>query len=230
MRRSRGWTVGAAALAAGLLAAAPAAAQQWEDYDYESLAFQGIGLEAGYIVPSKFESTPSIGARFDFGYLGPNLRVVPRIAFWTSEMDPGEIAELAEQIEEVCDDRSGFDCPSFDLGEVRMSDLLLGVDLHYVVPLEGGFLGYAGAGGAIHLLNGQGDAIDDTFVEDLLDAVTPGIDVLAGVELPVGSLGLFAEGRATLASGARYLGVSVGGVWSLSGPRPTAPPTAEAAP
>ena len=59
-------------LVAAVLVLAPAAAsaQTLADYDYENLSFRGIGLDWGYIWPSKVNSTPTYSLRIDLGYLG----------------------------------------------------------------------------------------------------------------------------------------------------------------
>jgi hypothetical protein len=42
-----------AALAVGVGAAAPLEAQELADFDYENLAFRGLGFEVGYVWPSR---------------------------------------------------------------------------------------------------------------------------------------------------------------------------------
>jgi hypothetical protein len=60
-------------------------------------------------------------------------------------------------------------------------------------------------------MNGSGSSIDDTFVEDLLDNMTPGIAFMAGLEFePTTILRLYAEGRYTLQSEVRYPGLRLG--------------------
>ena len=70
-----------------------------------------------------------------------------------------------------------------------------------------------------YLLNGSGDLIRETFVEDILDGITPGVNVHAGVELPLGALRLHGELRGTLAGSASWLGAGLGGVWHVAGGR-----------
>lgn len=198
------------AAALGLALASAAEAQTRPPYDYRNLSFRGAGAEVGWIVPAGTQNTVLVGARADLGWLGPAVRIVPRMSFWASELDRGEVRRLAEQLETVCDRQT--DCPAFDLGEIRVSDLAIGLDGHYVWETALGIDTYAGVGGALHLLNGSGEAIDDTFVEDLLDAIAPGVDLVVGAELPMGPMRIFGEARGVLTSDARYVGVSVGGM------------------
>lgn len=202
-----------------------AAAQQWEEYDYENLAFRGIGVDVGYVLASRTDPALALTARADLGLLGPNVRVAPSMTFWSTQLREREVRGLANQLAGVCE-RNGTSCSGLDLGDVRISDLSLNLDAHYLWTTPLGIEPYAGVGGAIHLLNGQGDFIDDTFVEDLLDAISPGVNLVGGLELPLGrSLRLVLEGRGALAGDARYLGVSFGGSWTLPSPPPSARPT-----
>lgn len=212
-----------AALALLALAASPARAQNPRTYDVRNLAFRGAGAEVGWILPARSEPTPLFGVRGDLGFLGPGLRIVPRFAFWSSTLNEGEVRGLAERIQELCEEQGGG-CPLLDLGEVRISDMVLAIDAHAVWETALGVDTYLGLGAGAHLLNGQGEAIDGTFVEKVLDAITPGLDLVAGAELPLGPLRVFGEGRAVLASEARWVGVSVGGAVDFGGPPPRAVP------
>lgn len=211
------------ALLALLAPPALARAQTLEDYDYENLEFRGVGAEVGYIWPARVEPALALGIRADLGFLGPNVRIVPRATFWSSRLRDEQVGRLREALLGLCRDE-GTDCLG-ELGEIRVSDLTLGADAHYTFRTDLVATPYAGAGASLHLLNGRGDLINGTFVEDLLDAIAPGIDMLGGIELPLGdALRLFAEARGTLSSDVRYLGVSAGGSW-LFPARPAATPT-----
>jgi hypothetical protein len=68
-----------------------------------------------------------------------------------------------------------------------------------------GVLTFAGAGASVHFLDGAGEAIAGTFVEDLLDSVSAGFGLQAGIELPVTSgLRLYGAGRLELLEDLRY--------------------------
>ncbi len=86
--------VGLALGATLAVSAAAAAAQDVADIDYEYLSFRGFAVGVGYLWPDRVENTQSFGVRFDMGYAGPGLRVVPSITYWTSPMQAGEIADL----------------------------------------------------------------------------------------------------------------------------------------
>jgi hypothetical protein len=68
----------------------------------------------------------------------------------------------------------------------------------------------------LHAMNGRGDAIEDTFVEGLLDSMTGGVAVMAGLEIqPMPVLRLYGEARYTLVSDVRYPGLRVGAALML---------------
>jgi hypothetical protein len=208
------------ALPALLASPALARAQALEDYDYENLEFRGVGFEVGAMRPSRVEPALVLGLRADLGYLGPNVRIVPRASFWSSRLRDEQVGELRDNLLGLCRDQ-GTDCLS-ELGELRVSDLSLGADAHYTFDTDLAATPYAGLGASLHLLNGRGDVINGTFVEDLLDAIAPGVELVGGVELPLGgSLRLFAEARGTVSSDVQYVGASAGGSWVFPG-RPAA--------
>jgi hypothetical protein len=206
-----------------LAPSAPLGAQSLEDYDYENLEFRGVGLELAHLWPARVEPTLAFGIRADLGFLGPQVRIVPRASFWSSQLRGEQVDELRENLLGLCRD-DGTDCLA-ELGEIRVSDLTLGADAHYTFQTDLVATPYAGLGASLHLLNGRGDLINGTFVEDLLDAIAPGVELVGGVELPLGgALRLFGEARGTLSSDVRYLGVSAGGSWLFpAGPAPRTP-------
>jgi hypothetical protein len=60
-------------------------------------------------------------------------------------------------------------------------------------------------------MNGRGASIDDTFIDDLLDTITAGVAVMAGLEYQATSvLRLYGEARYTIQSEIRYPGFRVG--------------------
>lgn len=200
-------------LVAGLLlgAAAPAAAQELADFDYENLSFRGLGLFGGFIFPDAVESTESFGLRADLGFLGPGLRIVPRIGYWSSELQDDEIQELEQSVERLIERQDGPPATPVDLGVIDRSDLFLGLDGHVVWDTGLGFLSYAGAGASVHFMNGSGEAVDDTFVEDLLDSVTAGFNLHAGLEYPLGDrVSVTGEGRFEVLGDLLYGGVNLG--------------------
>ncbi|HCR04945.1 MAG TPA: hypothetical protein DIU18_07140, partial [Gemmatimonadetes bacterium] len=153
--------------AIALFGASPGGAQEFADFDYENLAFRGVGLEWGYLWPDKVEPTPSYGVRADLGYLGPGIRITPSITYWSSRMTRPEVAQLEDRVDSLIVRQQGSGAPSVALGPIDWSDVALALDAHVVWRVPYGFLTFAGVGASVHFLNGEGEAIADTFVEDL---------------------------------------------------------------
>jgi opacity protein-like surface antigen len=126
-------------------------------------------------------------------------------------------------VEEVCE-AAGSPCAGVELGEVQLSDLSLDLDARYIARRWGPLEPYAGAGAGLHLVNGGGGFIDNTFVEDILDAITPGINAMTGVQLPLGrGLRLHGELRGVVAGGANWIGAGLGGSITLPTRRAPSP-------
>jgi hypothetical protein len=203
-----------------LLLPAIGGAQVLEDYDYENLELRGIGFEVGAIWPTQVEPTIGFGVRADLGLIGPNIRISPAIRYWSSSLRQVEVDRLADQIRRICERQANATCPSFDLGEIRRSDLEVSVDGHFLYDVGLPLVPYAGAGLGLHLLSGRGEAINDTFVQDLLNTLAPGLNIIGGVGMPLGEmLQLFTEARLVLVPDVQYVNLLIGGTWTL----PSAP-------
>jgi hypothetical protein len=197
-----------------LMGARPLAAQGLADFDYENLGFRGASLDAGYIMPSRVESTSSFGGRVDLGFLGPGVRVTAGFSRWSSFLKAGEVRTLEERLEELIREQSDDPNlnPSVDLGDISWSDVALNLDAHVVWRVPFGVLTYLGLGGSTHVLRGGGAAIEDTFVEDLLDSIRAGFNLHGGLEIPVHRhFRLLGEARYEALQGLSYGQVRVGG-------------------
>ena len=175
---------------AGVLAASMAPietqAQDLADYDYENLSLRGISFDVGYLYADNVEATRTLGVRFDLGFLGPGFRLMPGVTYWESEMSQTEVTQFETRLGTLTEDQGGTTPPGgFDLGTIDRSDVVVGLDGHYVwaIPLNLFFL--TGVGLSAHFLNGGGAAIDGTFVEDLLDSVSAGFNLHAALEFPL---------------------------------------------
>jgi hypothetical protein len=168
-----------------LLVPAGATGQDLADLDYENLGFRGFGLDWGYLWPNRIERAGSVGLRIDMGYAGPGLRIMPTVTYWSSPLQQGEITELEDRIEALITEQSGAPSPALDLGTIRWRDVAVGVDAHVVWDSLLDLLTYGGIGVTAHVLDGDGDAIAGTFIDDLLDSVTAGFNLHFGMEYPV---------------------------------------------
>ena len=88
------------------------------------------------------------------------------------------------------------------------------MDGHGVWALPLGLLTVGGLGLTAHLLNGDGEAINGTFVEDLIDSVQPGFNLHFGAEYPVtNAMRLYAVGRYEVMPDLQYFHVRAG--WQI---------------
>ena len=199
-----------------LVCAPPGGAQELADFDYENLTFRGVGLEWGYLWPDNVEPTPSYGIRVDMGYLGPGLRITPSLSYWSSRMKRSEVAQLENRVDSLI-----VGAPSVDLGPIDWSDVAFALDAHVVWRVPYGILTFAGLGASVHFLNGDGVAINDTFIEDLLDSVSAGLGLQAGVEYPLNShFRIYATGRLEILEDIRYSAIRAGLQFHRGGPAP----------
>ncbi|HSJ25877.1 MAG TPA: hypothetical protein VK929_14470 [Longimicrobiales bacterium] len=199
------------------LVPAAARAQDLADYDYENLTFRGIGFDYGYIWPDRVEPAPIWSLRLDLGFLGPAVRIAPTMSYWTSEFRTAEVERLAERLSRLpaLADRD-IVLTAADLGPIQWSDLSFTVDAHVVWTAPFDIITFVGTSAGLHAMNGRGAAIEDTFVEGLLDSMTAGVGFMTGVEIqPAPVLRVYGEARYTLVSDVRYPGFRVGAALML---------------
>lgn len=218
-------------LAIGLFLAlvAPGAvrAQSLADYDYENLSFRGVGIDWGYIWPTKVHNAQSLGVRVDLGYLGPGIRIVPSLQYWHSDFLDSELNRLANQL-----NTRPLVNVAGPLGPVRWSDLSLNLDGQFVWTAPLNVLTYVGAGAGLHVLRGGGPAFDGTFVGDMLNSVTAGVNGLAGLEVRLGPrFRAYGEARYTwVINDVRYPWVRIGLAVMLGARKPNVVGSAAPAP
>ena len=175
-----------AGVVATSMAPCEAQAQDLADYDYENLSFRGISFDVGYLYADNVEETRTLGVRFDLGFLGPGFRIMPGVTYWESTLDRIEVERFEARLGTLTANQGGtIPAGGFNLGDIDRKDIVLGLDGHYVwaVPLNLFFS--TGVGLSAHFLNGSGPAVDDTFVEDLLDSVSAGFNLHAALEFPI---------------------------------------------
>jgi hypothetical protein len=179
-------------------------------FSYDNLGFHGIWGEIGILTSDRLEGTASYGLRVDLGQFAPRLRMLFGVSYFQSDFKSDEIAEFEAALEDVVTDPTqDF---SITLGDIRWSDVAVELDLQYMLaPAASRYQPYLGAGVGMHLRNGSGDAINDTFVEDALDMLGAGVSATAGLDVRLGpSFLLNLGGRAVFGSDLQTVGLSVG--------------------
>ncbi|MDH3297430.1 MAG: outer membrane beta-barrel protein, partial [Gemmatimonadota bacterium] len=157
-----------------------------------------------YVNPSQNEGTLGVGAKVDLGFLGPNVRVVPRVGYWKADVESSQVNELEAQLEVA----SGLSPGSINLGTIERSAYIFGTDFQWTSPTAM-IAPYVGIGLDVYILNDDGDAIKNTFLDDLV--VTAGVSGVAGVEVALSpAWAAYGEFRGAAVTDASNLGVAVG--------------------
>ena len=126
-------------------------------------------------------------------------------------MIESEIVEFEGRVQDLVAQQNGGVRPELDLGTIEYSDIALGLDVQVVWELPLDVLTFGGVGASAHVMNGDGDVINGTFVEDLLDSVEPGFNLHVGTEYPITeTMRLYASGRYEVMPDLRYLQVRAG--------------------
>lgn len=196
--------LGGLAILVGLALAAPVGAQGLEEYDYANLGFRGFGIEALYVNPSQNEGTLGIGARLDLGFLGPNVRVSPRFGYWKADVEASQVAELEDQLEIA----SGLPEGTISLGDIERSAYVIGTDFQWTAP-DGRVSPYIGVGLDVYILNDDGEAILNTFLDDLV--ITAGVSAAIGTRVALSNAWrAYGEVRGAAVTDASGLGFATG--------------------
>ncbi len=211
-------------LLALLLAAGPMApeahAQGLAEFDYENLSPRGVMVDLGWVRPARVVATGSLGARLDLGFLGPGVRVTTGFSHWSSTLRRSEVQVFESQVADLIEAETG-ERPTVNLGTIRWADVALNADAHVVWRIPGGLLTYVGGGGTAHVMRGSGDAIDGTFIEDLLNTIRAGMNLHAGLEVPLGErIRVVGESRIELVQSVTYGQVRAGLQYTWGPPVP----------
>jgi hypothetical protein len=110
---------------------------------------------------------------------------VPNFQYWSSSLVGSEVTELEDRVSQLIEQQTGSPPSVLDLGTIDWRNYTIGIDAHIVWDSLFDFLTYGGLGVSAHILDGRGDAIEGTFVEDALDSVTAGLNLHFGIEYPV---------------------------------------------
>jgi len=127
-------------------------------------------------------TTETYAIEADYGEIVPRVRVVFSASFWGSHLNDETLRRYQDQLGQVIEDPTGD--YQISLGSVRVSDIALCIDARWTPKaFRSTFLQpYGGGGISAHVLNAEGRAIENTFVERALDNIAVAPTVLAGVD------------------------------------------------
>ena len=187
-----------------LLGAGDAAAQNLAEYDYENLGLRAIGVDVVWANAKDAKGTVGFGVRADLGLLGPQVRVVPRFAFWKADIEEQSVLKFEDNLEDLCTPPG---C-NIELGDLQRNYWILGFDLQWILsnPLVAPYLG---VGADLYILDDSGQAIKGTFLDDAV--VTAGLSAVGGLQFDPGKhLRLYVDARGTLVTSASNVAIYAG--------------------
>jgi hypothetical protein len=148
----------------------------------DRLRFRGVGVVAGAVKPAQMDATEALGLEADYGEIAPGWRVIFATTFWSSHLNGATMRRFRDQLRQVVTDPTGDD--GVNVGRVRVTDISLGADVRWSPRrIRSAFVRpYLGGGVSAHVLNAEGRAIRNTFVERALDNIAVGPTVMAGAD------------------------------------------------
>jgi hypothetical protein len=180
-----------------------------EQFSYEGLRLSGVGIELGGIVSDRLTSELSGAVRIDYGSIAPRVRVLIGASYFKGDFDSTQVDEFENNLARIVDDPTNDF--TIDVGSVSWSDLAIELDLQYVIGIGAKAAGFVGVGLAAHVMNGSGESISDTFVEDALDRVDLGLNLSLGTHVQlVPSVYLTMDVRGSLATELRSAAARAG--------------------
>lgn len=179
-----------------------------EKFSSENLTPSAIGFDAGVLGGTKIRGTTFEAIRLDMGTVTPSIRVMLGASYFHADLNGSTLQRFEQRLASVVADPSKDD--TIRLGPISWSDVTGDLDLQYVMPQGGAVTAYLGLGLSVHVRHASGAAIDGTFVQDALDAITAGLNGTLGAEFGRARWRFILEGRGVAASGLSTIGVSAG--------------------
>ena len=161
-------------LLAAAIPAAGSAQGVLSQFTYDELRLSAVQFDVGSITTHDLRGALVWGLRLDVGYLAPHVRVLVGVSRTSSVFTGRAVARLNRTLLALVNDPDSN--ATIDVGRVRLSDVILDLDLQYVFNDGRPVTFAAGLGAGVHFRNGSGRAIDHTFIEDALDGVAPAVN------------------------------------------------------
>jgi opacity protein-like surface antigen len=213
-------------LALALVAASPLQAQEGQSWaerlGIDKLKFTALGVQVGRVAPYGIEPATSYSLQADYGEIAPGWRIVFNATYWGSQFTDKAVQAYADSLKNAISDPTGD--AEVILGDITVSDIVLGADARRTYKPTWWFQPYLGAGLATHIVNADGRLIDGTFVERATDVIAVGVAGTAGLTVRVlRHIALDAQARYDFLSLARFASLRVGGSYYFDNPRPKTP-------
>lgn len=198
--------------------ARPLAAQAiLEQFSYENLRPSAVQFDLGPLGGSNIRGALTGGARLDYGFIAPHVRVLLGVSYFKAAFSSAAIARFEQRLRSVVIDPTRDD--TINLGRLTWSDVTGDVDLQYVLPQGHTVTMYLGVGLGAHIRHGSGAAINGTFVQDALNEITAGLNGTIGTEIGARRWRVTLDGRGVLSSGLSTASLRVGLMYRWAGGR-----------
>jgi hypothetical protein len=159
------------------------------------------------------------GLRLDYGRIAPSVRVLLGLSYFRAQLDRDTRNRFEERIRNFVIDPAGDD--TIRVGRIFWSNVVLDLDLQYVIPQGRSVTTYIGLGFGAQLRNGSGTAIDGTFVEDALDQLAAAGNVSLGLEARLGGgWRATVDARGVVSPGLSTISVRTGLMYRFTGDGP----------
>jgi hypothetical protein len=188
----------------------------FELLNLDRLRLISLGGSLGMAWPAEARGAQLYAIQTDYGEIARGVRAVFVASYWGTYYTDATVRGLERAVHGVVRDPSGDD--TVRVGRVRLTNVSVGPEARWrpgLTKLLGGprsvVRPWVGGGIAIHFLDAEGAAINGTFVESALDAVTAGVNLALGTDvflLP--NFLVTMQARYDLFSGARHPSVRAG--------------------
>ena len=197
--------------------------QSWaERLGIDKLKFTALGVQVGRVAPYGIEPTTSYSLQADYGEIAPGWRIVFNATYWGSQFTDKSVQAYADSLKNAISDPTGD--AEVILGDITVSDIVLGADARRTYKPSRWLSPYLGAGIATHIVNADGRLIDGTFVERATDVIAIGVAGTVGLNVRVPRhIALDAQARYDFLSLARFASLRVGASYYFDNPRPRTP-------
>ena len=194
--------------------------QSWaERLGIDKLKLTALGVQVGRVAPYGIEPTTSYSLQADYGELAPGWRIVFNATYWGSQFTDKSVQAYADSLKNAISDPTGD--AEVILGDITVSDIVLGADARRTYKPSWWLSPYLGAGLATHIVNADGRLIDGTFVERATDVIAVGVSGSAGLNVRLlRHIALDAQARYDFA---RFASLRVGASYYFDNPRPRTP-------
>jgi hypothetical protein len=188
-------------------------------FSYDNLRPSAVQVDIGLLSAAQLQGTGVGGLRLDYGRIAPSVRVLLGLSYFRAQLDRDTRNRFEERIRNFVIDPAGDD--TIRVGRIFWSNVVLDLDLQYVIPQGRSVTTYIGLGFGAQLRNGSGTAIDGTFVEDALDQLAAAGNVSLGLEARLGGgWRATVDARGVVSPGLSTVSVRTGLMYRFAGDGP----------